>query len=109
MKANTTSTRSNVVTRALGALSLLCVCGLSPVPQAGADTVFVQTATNANRLGDWTDLSKKESSPNSISFVTSNWNPRGGADVYNNHPIGVWFDAARKDWAIFNQDGSAIP
>jgi hypothetical protein len=109
MKANTTSIRSNVVNRAIGALSLLCVYGLSPLPHAEAQTPYVQTGTSANRLGDWTDLSKKDTNPNSLYFVTSNWNPPGNPGVYNNHPTGVWFDSGRKDWAIFNQDDTAIP
>jgi len=104
MNANTTSTRRNIVTRALGALALLCLCSLSATPQADASTVYIQTATSANTISNWTDLSLKDSNPNSIYFVTPNWNPPGYWGTYENHPIGVWFDAARSDWAIFNQD-----
>jgi hypothetical protein len=33
----------------------------------------------------------------------------GVTDVYNNHPIGVFYISAQKRWAIFNQDFAAIP
>src|SRR5579871_563759 len=35
--------------------------------------------------------------------------PPSSGGIYNSHPIGVWFDAAQSNWAIFNQDGSLIP
>ena len=34
-------------------------------------------------------------------FVTSKYNPN---NRYNDHPIGVWYDDWRGQWAIFNQD-----
>lgn len=40
--------------------------------------------------------------------VTPNWSPVGGPNVYNNHPVGVWFDPAR-GWAIYNEDRAAMP
>jgi hypothetical protein len=106
MQANTISIRNNVITRALGALSLLCACGLSQSP-ASAQTAYLQTATSANRVGNWTALQMRDSNPNNIYFVTSNWNPPGSGGVYNNHPTGVWFNGS--DWAIFNQDGATVP
>jgi hypothetical protein len=44
---------------------------------------------------------------NQILIVTQNWNPPGGGAVYNNHPIGVWW--AGSSWAVFNEDGAAMP
>ena len=44
--------------------------------------------------------------PNAIIMVAQNWNPGGNKGIYNNHPIGVWYDGTR--WAIFNQDLSAM-
>ena len=39
-------------------------------------------------------------------FVTQNWNPGGMGGVYNNHPIGVYYNGSR--WNIFNQDIAAM-
>ncbi len=42
--------------------------------------------------------------------VTSVLNPGGGAGgVYNAHALGVWYDGGRQRWAIYNQDGAAMP
>lgn len=42
--------------------------------------------------------------------VTPNWSPNGGGpNVYNNHAIGVWYDAARRQWAIYNEDQAPMP
>jgi hypothetical protein len=110
MNTNAISIRCHFLSRALGALSLLYVCGLTAATHADAQrTYYIQTTTAANRIGYWTDLSVQDSNPNRIYFVTPNWNPPGSGGVYNSHPTGVWFDAARGDWAIFNQDASQIP
>jgi hypothetical protein len=45
--------------------------GTAPV----IDSTEVQTATTANRIVDCTELSVKDSNPNTIYFVTANWNP----------------------------------
>jgi hypothetical protein len=45
-----------------------------------------------------------------LSFhVTSNWNPPGQPGVYNDHPVGVVYDATSGKWAIENVDGAPIP
>lgn len=47
--------------------------------------------------------------PNAVLIVTPNWNPGGGlfSGVYNNHPIGVWYDGAH--WTIYNEDFATMP
>lgn len=47
--------------------------------------------------------------PGAILSVTQNWNPGGGAGTYNDHPVDIRYDAGRREWAIYNTDGSAIP
>jgi hypothetical protein len=47
--------------------------------------------------------------PDLAVLVTQNWNPGGTAGVYNDHPIGVFYDAPSGLWAIENVDGGAIP
>jgi hypothetical protein len=51
-----------------------------------------------------------DGNPNALVFATPNLNPGGNfnnADVYNNHPIGVWYTGSQ--WAVFNEDATAIP
>jgi hypothetical protein len=42
-------------------------------------------------------------------IVTPNWSPVGGPNVYNNHAVGVWFDSARRQWAVYNEDLAPMP
>jgi|SRR5579862_879852 len=104
---NTNSIRSNTLSRAFSALSLLCVCGMAATSQAGAQQFYVQTATSSNRVADWTNLWLQDTNPNDLYFVTPNFNPPGLGGIYDNHPIGVWFTGS--DWAIFHQDSTSIP
>jgi len=46
--------------------------------------------------------------PSTHIYVTSNLNPGGGSSVYNNHPIGTWYDAEAELWAVANQDAKAM-
>jgi hypothetical protein len=41
-------------------------------------------------------------------WATANWNPEGTSGVYNNRPIGVWYNPTLHRWAIVNQDGGAM-
>ena len=41
--------------------------------------------------------------------ITSNWNPPGEPGVYNDHPVGVVYDATAGQWAIENVDDAPIP
>jgi hypothetical protein len=84
-----------------------------PAPPDGAafDAVFVHRATSENISSNSTYLDNPltNGNPNVILYVTQNWNPGGSGGTYNNHPIGVWYDAGRKRWAIFNQDRASMP
>ena len=72
---------------------------------------FVHHSTPENTSGDSTFLDHPlvNGKPEVALTVTQNWNPGGGRGVYNNHPVGVRYDAGRKRWAIHNKDGSEIP
>jgi hypothetical protein len=72
-------------------------------------SVFVHKATAANILSHSTiiDYPLTNGNPNAIIFVASNYNPGGVGGVYDNHPIGVFYDGS--NWRIFNQDGLAMP
>ena len=41
--------------------------------------------------------------------VTQNWNPGGGRGVYNDHPVGVFYDKKAQQWAVYNLDGAPMP
>jgi hypothetical protein len=74
-------------------------------------TSFVTTATSANTISNSTfvDHPFTNGNRNARLLVTPNWNPPGSSGVYDNHPIGVWYDGWRGKWAIFNQDLAAMP
>jgi hypothetical protein len=76
------------------------------VPAADSPKVFVQTATTGNSGGDSTflDNTLTNGRPQTRVLVTPVWNPGGTGGVYNNHPVGVWYDHTSNRWAIFNED-----
>jgi hypothetical protein len=76
------------------------------------DYALVQVATSANTLGYMTyiDYPPLNGHPTARLFVTQLWNPPGHlTGVYNDHPIGVWYDANQGKWTIFNEDFAAMP
>jgi len=80
------------------------------VPPAGSD-VFVHTALPVNTIENTTyiDHPLTNNRPGAVLLVTQNWNPNGRGGTYNNHPIGVFYDAAEDRWAVFNEDHANIP
>jgi hypothetical protein len=81
--------------------------GQSNSAQGGAfQAVFVHRATpnNISTNSTYIDNPLTNGNPHAVLMVTQNWNPGGNVGTYNNHSIGVWYDASRKKWAIFNQD-----
>jgi Tol biopolymer transport system component len=72
-------------------------------------SVFVHRANSSNTSFHITtvDHPLANNNPNALLFVTQNWNPGGTGGVYNNHPIGVYYNGSR--WNIFNQDIAAMP
>ena len=71
---------------------------------------FVHTATVANKLSaNGTDIDNilTNADPNAILIVTQKLNPNG--IIYNDSPIGVYYNNTRQKWEIFNQDGTAVP
>ncbi len=78
---------------------------------ATVDAAFIHRATPENISGNSTFLDEPltNDDPNVILYVTQNWNPGGGAGIYNEHPIGVWYDPDARRWAIFNQDRETMP
>jgi hypothetical protein len=56
--------------------------------------------------GDYTELEDPlvNGNPEAVVSVTQNWNPAGGAGVYNGHPGGVEYDTERGRWLVYNTD-----
>ncbi|GAC1380400.1 MAG: hypothetical protein NVS4B7_09150 [Ktedonobacteraceae bacterium] len=71
---------------------------------------ILHVATSSNSKGNWTDIDSPVTNNNPAAFVnvTLNWNPGGVGGVSDPHPLGVWYDAQAKKWAIFNE-GSMNP
>jgi len=74
-------------------------------------SVFVHIARAGNISSNYTIIEHPltNNRANAIVFVTPNWNPGGVGGTYNDHPIGVWYSAGAKKWAIFNQDIASMP
>jgi hypothetical protein len=79
--------------------------------RATFDAGFIHRATleNISENSTYLDNPLTNDNPEVILYVTQNWNPGGSSGIYNSHPIGVWYDASRERWAIFNQDRGAMP
>lgn len=95
-----------------GSTSTSAKQGKSAAPNSSAiDAAFVHHATSENISANSTYLDNAliNGDPNVILYVTQSWNPGGGSGTYNDHPIGVWYDADTQRWAIFNQDRGTMP
>lgn len=47
--------------------------------------------------------------PEAVLQVTPNWNPGGRGGVYDDHPVGTFYDPNEEKWAVFNQDTAPMP
>ncbi len=72
---------------------------------------FVHRATAENTVGDGTYLDDPltDADPDAPPSVAQNWNPGGVGGTYNDHPVGVRYDADVRQWVIFNEDGEEVP
>lgn len=71
---------------------------------------FIHTATVANKLSaNGTDVDNPlcNGDASALLFVTQKLNPSG--IVYNNSPMGVYYNTTRNKWEIFNENNVAIP
>ena len=67
---------------------------------------FIHNAEAGNIIGHSTfiDSPLTNGNPAAILIVTQKYN-----GVYNDHPIGVWYEGLTGRWAIFNQDIAVMP
>lgn len=73
---------------------------------------FVWTATSANTSGDTSFISNGATNgqPGDLLFVTPNWNASGLCGcVYEQAPLGVWYDSSNHEWGVFREDGGSMP
>jgi hypothetical protein len=86
-----------------------------PAPSCGTTDgyAFTLAATASNSAGDWVHIDNLFSNGNPSAVVTATpvwWHPStGGGGVYDNHPVGVFYDRGAGKWAVFNEDGAAMP
>lgn len=71
-----------------------------------SNSMFLQEAIPANTVGDSTylNMSGTDFKPNAKIQVTQVWDPAGMGGMYNPHPVGVWYNNSRGEWAVFNED-----
>ena len=75
----------------------------NPVPGTPSEVDFLHVANAGNITGHTTRVEHDllNDNPNAIVLVTSVWNPPGLVGTYNDHTIGVWYQAASERWHIF--------
>jgi hypothetical protein len=76
-----------------------------------ADQGFVHRAALPNIVGNVTYLDNPltNGEPDAEVSVTQNWNPGGGAGVYNDHSVGVFYDEDAQKWFVYNEDETRMP
>ena len=86
---------------------------IPPASSLGVQFVHVATAANIAASGvahaTVIDHPLTNGNPSAILIVTPNYNPDNVGGTYDNHPIGVWYNAGTGTWRIFNQDLAAMP
>ena len=77
------------------------------VPKAG-HAAFTVHATSANKHGDYMIINSPATNgnPKALIQVTQVFNP---SSVANPHQVGVRYFKVRHRWAVFNEDGAAMP
>jgi len=77
-----------------------------------SNAIFLWTTTAANVSGDSTIINNSviNGDPNAVLIVSHNLAPQGTPCecLYNNRPIGVWYNTGNAKWEIFNEDLSAM-
>ncbi len=78
--------------------------------EGGAAFVHRATAENTVGAGTYLDDPLTDADPDAPPSVAQNWNPGGVVGgTYNDHPVGVRYDAEVRQWVIFNEDGAQMP
>ena len=80
------------------------------MPHVATNFVFTHFATDENIVKNTTyiDFERLNGNQDAIILVTPNLNPKGAIGVLSSHPVGVWYDTTREQWAIINEDRSPM-
>ena len=72
---------------------------------------FVHHATDENSRGDYTYINDPSinGDANAIVLVAPSADRGNAGDATYDHNIGVWYEGGARQWAIFNQDETAVP
>lgn len=84
----------------------------NPKPDRGDfGAALMHRASPENIVDNSTYLDDPRTNENPDAFisVTPVLDTESGSGIANDHAIGVWYDANRLSWAIFNQDREAMP
>jgi hypothetical protein len=79
------------------------------IPQASETFVHYAKLDNTEGNSTYLDNPLTNGEPDAVLAVTQDWNPGGGRGNYNDHPIGVLYDADIRKWAICNRGGAPMP
>ena len=76
-----------------------------------ADEGFVHRAALLNIVGNATYLDDPltDGKADAVVSVTQNWTPGGGTGIYNDHPVGVFYEVDVQKWSVYNRDGAPMP
>jgi len=79
---------------------------LPPAPES-----FVHRAELDNTVGNATYLDDPltDGKADAVVSVTQNWTPGGGTGIYNDHPVGVFYEVDVQKWSVYNRDGAPMP
>lgn len=88
--------------------------GIPGLGGSDIDAAFVHRATADNISADNTYIDNEliNDNPDAILYVTQHWNPDQkdpNEGVYNENPIGVWYDPNEQRWAILNENRAEMP
>lgn len=94
---------------------------LSPMPQEAVFNVSVSERSGgplfvhraepegAPDNSTYLDHPLTNGEPEAVLQVTPNWNPGGRGGIYDDHPVGTFYDPDEEKWAVFNQDAAPMP
>ena len=72
------------------------------------DNSILHTATSSNIVSATTQIDHPalNNNPDAIIYVTQNWNPGGGAGVFNEHKVSTYYYSGK--WSIYNEDAAGM-
>jgi hypothetical protein len=91
------------------AAGMLVAPGIAHADTKASHFVWTATSSNISTNGTLINNLATNDEPGALLFVTPNFDPGGVNGVYDNSPIGVYYDASASEWSIFNENVAAMP